>query len=99
MGKNTKLLFEKQGKNNKKKRGFCPGVRLGESMLGNRFLKTLQKPQEKPQKTRKKKQKLSHFITKMYLRIQNWCDTVSAEMHKYDTILKRQFSLSKCILK
>ena len=37
-----------------KKRGFCPGVRLGESMLGNRFLKTLQKPQEKPQKTRGK---------------------------------------------
>ena len=35
IGKNTRLLFEKQGKNNKKKRGFCPGVRLGESMLGN----------------------------------------------------------------
>ena len=35
IGKSTKLLFEKQGKNNKKKRGFCPGVRLGESMLGN----------------------------------------------------------------
>ena len=67
-------------------------------MLGNRFLKTLQKPQEKPQKTRKKSKNF-HFITKMYLRIQNWCDTVTAEMQKYDAILKRQFSLLKRILK
>ena len=67
-------------------------------MLGNKFLKTLQKPQRKPQTTRKK-QKLSYFITKMYLRIQNWRDTVTAEIQKYDTILKPQFSLLKCILK
>ena len=53
-------------------------------MLGKRFLKTLKKPQEKPQKARKRKQKLSHFIAKMYRRIQNWCNTVTAEVQKYE---------------
>ena len=61
IGKNTKLLFQKQGKNHKKW-GFCLEVRIGESMLGNRFLKIVQKPQKKPTK----KQRFSHFITKKY---------------------------------
>ena len=59
IGKNTKLLFQMQGKNHKKW-WFCLGVRIGESMLGNRFLKIVQKPQKKPTK----KQRFSHFITK-----------------------------------
>ena len=59
IGKNTKLLFQMQGKNHKKW-WFCLGVRIGESMLGNRFLKIVQKPQKKPTR----KQRFSHFITK-----------------------------------
>ena len=39
IAKNTKSLFEKQGKNDKKKRWFFPGVRLGESMFGTNFFK------------------------------------------------------------
>ena len=34
--KATQLHFRQQGKDNKKKKkGFCPGVRLGWSLLGN----------------------------------------------------------------
>ena len=51
IGKNTKLLFQMQGKNHKKW-WFCLGVRIGESMLGNRFLKIVQKPQKNPQKSK-----------------------------------------------
>ena len=54
MGKILNYFLKNREKITKKKRGFCPGVRLGESMLGNRFVKTLQKPQEKPQKIGKK---------------------------------------------
>ena len=61
IGKNTKLLFQKQGKNHKKW-GFCLGVRIGESMLGSRFFKIVQKPQKNPTK----KQRFGHFIAKKY---------------------------------
>ena len=54
--------FFKKGKKITKKQKFCPGVRLGQSMLDNRFLKSLQKTT----KNHTEKQKFSHFITKMY---------------------------------
>ena len=44
--------FLKHTEKIKEKRGFCSRVRLGESMLGNRFLKTLQKPQKTTQKSK-----------------------------------------------
>ena len=44
--------FIKHTEKIEEKRGFCSRVRLGESMLGNRFLKTLQKPQKTTQKSK-----------------------------------------------
>ena len=61
-----------------KKREFCPGVRLGQSMLDNRFLKSLQKTT----KNHTEKQKFSHFITKMYPYFRKMSNNIAIFDHK-----------------
>ena len=78
IGKNTKLLFQMQGKNHKKW-WFCLGVRIGESMLGNRFLKIVQKPQKNPQKSKD----LVILLLKSIRTYEKWATTLLFLMKKW----------------